>query len=112
MWGLFLLSMVAGACFIIFLANFVGFTVWLTKKFRHAIPTRYTPATKPENEHVQILVVGDLGRSPRMQYHAISIAKHGRHVDLIGYKGELLRKSMVRLSRRLTGSKKRPGIQI
>ena len=37
---------------------------------------------------VQILVLGDIGRSPRMQYHALSIAKHGGFVDLIGYCGE------------------------
>ena len=34
---------------------------------------------------VQILVLGDIGRSPRMQYHALSIAKHGAQVHLIGY---------------------------
>ena len=36
---------------------------------------------------VQVVVLGDIGRSPRMQYHAISIAKHGGFVDLIGYRG-------------------------
>jgi hypothetical protein len=36
---------------------------------------------------VQILVLGDIGRSPRMQYHATSIAKHGGQVQLIGYCG-------------------------
>ena len=36
---------------------------------------------------VQILVLGDIGRSPRMQYHALSIAKNGGHVTIIGYKG-------------------------
>ncbi|KAK2757539.1 mannosyltransferase [Arachnomyces sp. PD_36] len=41
-----------------------------------------TPGSKVS---VQILVLGDIGRSPRMQYHALSIAKHGGHVDLIGY---------------------------
>ncbi|KAF9695137.1 hypothetical protein EKO04_006768 [Ascochyta lentis] len=34
---------------------------------------------------VQIAVLGDIGRSPRMQYHALSIAKHGGRVFLIGY---------------------------
>lgn len=34
---------------------------------------------------VQVVVLGDIGRSPRMQYHALSIAKHGGRVDLIGY---------------------------
>ncbi|KAJ4303512.1 mannosyltransferase [Kalmusia sp. IMI 367209] len=33
----------------------------------------------------QVVVLGDIGRSPRMQYHAISIAKHGGKVYLIGY---------------------------
>jgi beta-1,4-mannosyltransferase len=37
---------------------------------------------------VQIVVLGDIGRSPRMQYHALSIAKHGGRVDLIGYQGK------------------------
>lgn len=37
---------------------------------------------------VQVLVLGDIGRSPRMQYHALSIAKKGGYVDLIGYLGE------------------------
>ena len=41
---------------------------------------------KPETS-VQVVVLGDIGRSPRMQYHAISIAKHGGRVDVIGYKG-------------------------
>ncbi|KAI7204779.1 glycosyltransferase family 33 protein [Hortaea werneckii] len=34
---------------------------------------------------VQVVVLGDIGRSPRMQYHALSIARHGGKVDLIGY---------------------------
>ncbi|MBE7179636.1 MAG: hypothetical protein INR71_00215 [Terriglobus roseus] len=39
---------------------------------------------------VQIVVLGDIGRSPRMQYHAVSFAKHGGRVDLIGYLGRNL----------------------
>ncbi|KIW93856.1 uncharacterized protein Z519_05171 [Cladophialophora bantiana CBS 173.52] len=35
---------------------------------------------------VQVVVLGDLGRSPRMQYHALSIATHGGRVQLIGYR--------------------------
>lgn len=34
-----------------------------------------------------ILVLGDIGRSPRMQYHALSCAKAGYHVDLVGFGG-------------------------
>lgn len=35
----------------------------------------------------QVLVLGDIGRSPRMQYHALSIARNGGQVDIIGYCG-------------------------
>jgi len=35
---------------------------------------------------VQIVVLGDIGRSPRMQYHALSVAKHGGTVSFIGYR--------------------------
>ncbi|KLU87070.1 chitobiosyldiphosphodolichol beta-mannosyltransferase, partial [Magnaporthiopsis poae ATCC 64411] len=54
------------------------------------LPSRYRPSppTGPgskTNVSVQVLVLGDIGRSPRMQYHAMSIAKHGGRVDLIGY---------------------------
>ncbi|KAK6430315.1 mannosyltransferase, partial [Oleoguttula sp. CCFEE 5521] len=34
---------------------------------------------------VQVVVLGDIGRSPRMQYHALSIAAHGGKVSLVGY---------------------------
>nr|POF13460.1 chitobiosyldiphosphodolichol beta-mannosyltransferase [Quercus suber] len=34
---------------------------------------------------VQVVVLGDMGRSPRMQYHALSIAAHGGKVRLVGY---------------------------
>lgn len=36
---------------------------------------------------VQVVVLGDIGRSPRMQYHAISLAQHGAQVDITGYTG-------------------------
>ncbi|OTB00554.1 glycosyltransferase family 33 protein [Hypoxylon sp. CI-4A] len=50
-------------------------------------PSRYikhSPVPK-ESVSVQVLVLGDIGRSPRMQYHALSVARHGGRVDLIGY---------------------------
>ncbi|HEX4914493.1 MAG TPA: glycosyltransferase [Vicinamibacterales bacterium] len=34
-----------------------------------------------------VIVLGDLGRSPRMQYHAVSLAAAGGDVDLIGLEG-------------------------
>lgn len=35
--------------------------------------------------HVCVVVLGDIGRSPRMQYHALSLAQRGSCVDLVGY---------------------------
>lgn len=46
---------------------------------------RATNKTLKVEGSTQVVVLGDIGRSPRMQYHAISIAKHGSRVDLIGY---------------------------
>lgn len=36
-------------------------------------------------KNVCIVVLGDIGRSPRMQYHSLSLAKAGYKVDIIGY---------------------------
>ena len=64
------------------------FTVFLI-----TLPSRYTPRNrrnageKDPKTSVQVVVLGDIGRSPRKQYHALSIAKHGGSVDLIGVHG-------------------------
>ncbi|KAF5377245.1 hypothetical protein D9615_006405 [Tricholomella constricta] len=46
---------------------------------------------KPRNQHslrsVAIVVLGDIGRSPRMMYHAQSFAENGFVTDIIGYGG-------------------------
>jgi len=39
---------------------------------------------------VGVVVLGDLGRSPRMGYHALSLANQGYQVELIGYAGSEL----------------------
>src|SRR5271167_4981850 len=36
---------------------------------------------------VAIVVLGDFGRSPRMQYHALALADSGRDVEVIAYAG-------------------------
>ncbi|XP_051878444.1 chitobiosyldiphosphodolichol beta-mannosyltransferase isoform X2 [Pristis pectinata] len=36
---------------------------------------------------VCVLVMGDLGRSPRMLYHTLSLARHGFSVTAVGYPG-------------------------
>src|SRR4051812_26604673 len=42
-------------------------------------------------KRVAVVVVGDLGRSPRMQYHALALAALPRtKVDLIGFSGPFL----------------------
>lgn len=47
------------------------------------------PSSSPAQKgSVQIVVLGDIGRSPRMQYHALSIAQHGGRVQLVGFMGE------------------------
>lgn len=52
------------------------------------LPSQRDPAQKECS--VQVVVLGDVGRSPRMQYHALSIASHGGHVQIIGYRGMVL----------------------
>ncbi|CAG4963137.1 unnamed protein product [Colias eurytheme] len=37
------------------------------------------------NKTVKVVVLGDIGRSPRMQYHALSLANNGLKVNIIGY---------------------------
>ncbi len=37
---------------------------------------------------VQVVVLGDAGRSPRMQYHCLSLVQQKYTVDLIGYGGK------------------------
>ncbi|CAG9997986.1 unnamed protein product [Clonostachys byssicola] len=83
MWPAFILSVLAGGLFVVSLAYFFDSAKRLVL---NSIPTRYTPSENPKDDHIQIIVVGDIGRSPRMQYHAISVANHGRYVDLVGYK--------------------------
>lgn len=39
------------------------------------------------DRRVCVLVLGDIGRSPRMQYHALSLSKHGYNVTFVGFLG-------------------------
>jgi beta-1,4-mannosyltransferase len=38
--------------------------------------------------HVAVIVLGDVGRSPRMQYHTRSLLEGGNFVSIVGYSGE------------------------
>lgn len=42
---------------------------------------------KHQKGRIAIVVLGDIGRSPRMQYHALALAASPAEVDLIGYAG-------------------------
>lgn len=39
------------------------------------------------NKRAHIVVLGDIGHSPRMGYHAMSLSKEGYQVDIFGYEG-------------------------
>ena len=43
---------------------------------------------QPPPPHIVVVVLGDVGRSPRMQYHARSLLEEGYYVSLVGYDGE------------------------
>ena len=50
----------------------------------------YLFRTQVPLKRVTLVVLGDIGRSPRMQYHALSFAKEGYDVDFVGYGGDRL----------------------
>ncbi len=50
--------------------------------------SRATPEKARHAKHAVVIVLGDIGRSPRMQYHALSLLEDGHFVTLIGYAGE------------------------
>ena len=39
------------------------------------------------NRRVAVVVLGDFGRSPRMQYHALALADSRIEVDVVAYAG-------------------------
>lgn len=46
-------------------------------------------AVENKSLHVVVIVLGDLGRSPRMQYHTNSLLEQGHNVSFVGYDGEV-----------------------
>ncbi|EFY87525.1 beta-1,4-mannosyltransferase, putative [Metarhizium acridum CQMa 102] len=82
----FFLSLSAGIVSVFLMKYGLQALRWLASALYYSIPTRYKAAQRSEDDHIQILVLGDIGRSPRMQYHAISVAKHGRKIDIVAYK--------------------------
>ena len=54
---------------------------------------------RKRDKRALVLVLGDLGRSPRMQYHVVSLAEAGYLVDLMGDPGSPLPESIQRHKR-------------
>ena len=46
--------------------------------------------SEPGNGIVTVVVLGDVGRSPRMQYHSLSLDKFGYDVEIVGFPGNFL----------------------
>ena len=72
----------------IFLSSFLP----LQSEALSTMTKRVKPPSKPSRVKsslvsVGILVLGDIGRSPRMQFHAMSLADNGFSVNLIGFAG-------------------------
>lgn len=42
------------------------------------------------NRRVCVLVLGDIGRSPRMRYHSFSLSRRGFNVTLVGFVGTIV----------------------
>lgn len=45
-----------------------------------------------------VVVLGDIGRSPRMQYHSLSLTKEGFNVELVCYQGAAPHKELTQNS--------------
>ena len=63
-----------------FLLPFVAIYVFLRKPTRRRILHRRS---------VAVLVLGDVGQSPRMMYHSQSFAQHDFETFIIGYRGKV-----------------------
>lgn len=68
--------------------GFLALCFWLPDSAYGEEDIKVASLTKVRERNVaHVVCIGDLGRSPRMQYHAISLAKRFIAVDLIGYTG-------------------------
>jgi len=78
----------------LFIATFLAIVViiggiaYILKQTRDKLSKK--PDTTNDKPNVLLMVLGDIGRSPRMQYHALSLAQNNYNVDFVGYKGILL----------------------
>jgi len=61
-----------------------GIIAYLLKRIRDQLSEK--PDTSNDKPNVLLLVLGDIGRSPRMQYHALSLAENNFNVNFVEYK--------------------------
>lgn len=52
-----------------------------------------------KEKKVCVVVLGDIGRSPRMQYHSKSLADAGYNVDIIGYDDTKINSALIQHSK-------------
>lgn len=69
--------------------SFIGF-FFIIFRLQQRRKSKCKDEHKTTQQSICLVVLGDIGRSPRMQYHAISFEKHGFRVDLVGYRGSTL----------------------
>ena len=76
--------------------NESGFFLWTTlimlSIFVVLKLVNFFTTIKISQKEAFVVVLGDLGRSPRMNYHSLSLAKLGYQVKMIGYAGKRLEK--------------------
>lgn len=58
--------------------GFFAYSIWILL---------FKKSERPSLRSVAIVVLGDIGRSPRMMYHAESFANHNFETFLVGYGG-------------------------
>ncbi|KAL7578147.1 hypothetical protein ACA910_012592 [Epithemia clementina (nom. ined.)] len=59
--------------------------------------------TLRQSYHFMVVVLGDLGRSPRMQYHVLSLLQAGHFVTFVGYTGEQLVPPLLKYAPKASG---------
>ena len=59
------------------------------KPCRPVADARSTPAAPAKAKSVALVVLGDIGRSPRMLYHADSFARNGFETRIVAHRGAL-----------------------
>lgn len=79
-----LVPLILGICSILILSLLVVFFCLWVALYR----APETTSRSSLGRSAAVVVLGDVGRSPRMCYHVESLANEGWKVAIVGYKGE------------------------